>query len=72
LDKNHDGYLSAEELSAAEAKSTNWIAIDRNRDGRISRDEFNTQLAQPAAKPAPSAATGGSAPAPAPAPKKQE
>ena len=70
LDRNKDGYLSPEELSAAEAKSTNWIAIDRNRDGRISRDEFNTQLAQPATKPAPSAATGGTAPAPAP--QKQE
>jgi EF hand len=67
LDKNKDGYLSAEELAAPEARNGNWIAIDRNRDGRITREEFNTKLAQPASKPAPSAATGGSA-----APKKQE
>jgi len=67
LDKNKDGYLSASELAAPEARDGNWIAIDRDRDGRISRQEFNTQLAQPASKPQPSAATGGSA-----APKKPE
>src|SRR4029453_2924079 len=35
LDRNKDGYLTPDELAAPEAKSTNWIAIDRNRDGRI-------------------------------------
>lgn len=67
LDKNKDGYLSKEELATPEARNGNWIAIDRNRDGRISREEFNTRLAQPDSKPAPSAATGGSA-----APRKPE
>ena len=71
LDKNKDGYLTPDELAAPEARNGNWIAIDRNRDGRISREEFNTKLAQPATKPETSAATGGSA-APAAAPKKQE
>lgn len=68
LDRNKDGYLSAEELATTEAKAGNWIAIDRDRDGRISRSEFNTRLAQPSSTPQPpSAATGGTAP-----PKKQE
>jgi hypothetical protein len=64
LDKNKDGYLSADELAAPEARNGNWIAIDRNRDGRISREEFNTKLAQPALKPEPNAATGGTTPPP--------
>jgi len=40
LDKNKDGYLSADELSSDAASTQNWITIDRNRDGKISRDEF--------------------------------
>ncbi len=64
LDKNKDGYLSADELAAPEARNGNWIAIDRNRDGRIGREEFNTKLAQPALKPEPNAATGGTTPPP--------
>jgi len=70
LDKNKDGYLSADELAAPEARNGNWIAIDRDRDGRISREEFNTKLAQPAQQPAPSAAAGGTTPPTAP--RKQE
>src|SRR5688572_27922772 len=69
LDRNKDGYLSKEELAADAAKHGNWIAIDRDRDGRISRAEFNTVLAQPAPQQPPSAAAGASAP---PATKKQE
>ena len=42
LDRNRDGYLSAEELWRDPDAARNWIAIDRNRDGRISRDEFTT------------------------------
>ena len=40
LDRNGDGYLSSEELSGDRARSANWIAVDRNRDGRISPSEF--------------------------------
>ena len=40
LDKNKDGYLTGAELTSHEALSTNWIAVDRDGDGRISRSEF--------------------------------
>jgi len=40
LDKNHDGYLTGTELTSVEALSTNWLAVDRDGDGRISRSEF--------------------------------
>ena len=40
LDKNHDGYLTGTELTSQEALSTNWLGVDRDGDGRISRDEF--------------------------------
>jgi Ca2+-binding EF-hand superfamily protein len=42
LDTNRDGTLSRAELAAPAAKEHNWIAVDRNGDGRISRDEFGT------------------------------
>ena len=61
LDSNKDGYLSREELAAEEAKRRNWIAIDRDGDGRISRAEFNLVVTQPSA-PQPSAAAGASRP----------
>ena len=66
LDKNKDGYLTADELSADEANNRNWIAIDLNRDGRISRSEFGL-VGVDTAQAQPSAAAGGSA-----APKKPE
>ena len=40
LDTNGDGYLSPQELTAPAAGQGNWIAVDRNGDGRIGRDEF--------------------------------
>ena len=40
LDRNGDGYLSPDELKSDAALRNNWIAVDRNRDGRISRSEF--------------------------------
>ena len=40
LDKNRDGYLSADELWSGRGRGANWAASDRNRDGRISPDEF--------------------------------
>jgi len=43
LDKNRDGYLSGTELTSPEALSSNWLGVDRDGDGRISRSEF-TQL----------------------------
>jgi Ca2+-binding EF-hand superfamily protein len=62
LDRNRDGYLSAEELASDAAKAANWIAVDRDRDGRISRAEFGTMIAQPSPAQTPSAATGGTKP----------
>jgi len=66
LDRNQDGYLSAEELASDEAKSRNWIAVDRNRDGRISRAEFGLVENFASTPQQPSAAAGASA-----APKKE-
>jgi len=40
LDRNRDGYLSNEELWARHGRDTNWAAVDRNGDGRITPDEF--------------------------------
>ena len=40
LDSNRDGYLTGTELTSAQALGTNWIAVDRDADGRISRAEF--------------------------------
>ena len=40
FDTNRDGYLIDAELYAARADRGNWIALDRNRDGRIARAEF--------------------------------
>ena len=42
LDKNRDGYLTGTELTSQEALSTNWLSVDRDADGRISRSEFTT------------------------------
>jgi hypothetical protein len=40
LDKNRDGYLTGTELTSQEALTTNWLGVDRDGDGRISREEF--------------------------------
>jgi hypothetical protein len=40
LDKNRDGYLTGTELTSQEALTANWLAVDRDADGRISRSEF--------------------------------
>jgi len=40
LDRNGEGYLTADELWSLRGQDTNWAAIDRNRDGRISPEEF--------------------------------
>jgi hypothetical protein len=61
LDRNKDGYLSPDELTGDEAKNRNWIAIDRDRDGRISRAEFGL-VAAPSSPPASSAAGATRAP----------
>jgi EF hand domain-containing protein len=63
LDRNKDGYLTAAELASDEAKNRNWIAVDRDRDGRISRAEFGLVDGVPVtAQRQPSAAAGASAP----------
>lgn len=40
LDTNGDGTLSRAELAAPAAQDGNWIAVDRDGDGRISPSEF--------------------------------
>jgi len=40
LDRNGDGYLTRDELWSDRGRQGNWAAVDRNRDGRISPDEF--------------------------------
>lgn len=40
LDRNGDGYLSGDELWSSQGQQADWAAIDRNRDGRISPEEF--------------------------------
>ena len=40
LDKNRDGYLTGTELTSQEALTSNWLGVDRDGDGRISRDEL--------------------------------
>jgi hypothetical protein len=42
LDKNRDGYLTGTELTTQEALTANWISVDRDADGRISRSEFTS------------------------------
>jgi hypothetical protein len=41
LDKNRDGFLTGTELTSQEALTSNWISVDRDADGRISREEFS-------------------------------
>jgi Ca2+-binding EF-hand superfamily protein len=60
LDRNGDGYLSAEELSVPAAREGNWIAVDRNGDGRISLDEFG--IVRDFARSEPAAAAGATRP----------
>ena len=57
LDANRDGVLSTEELAAPGAARGNWIAVDRNGDGRISQDEFG--IVRGFAANPPSSAAGG-------------
>ena len=40
LDKNKDGFLTGSELTSQEALTANWLGVDRDGDGRISRSEF--------------------------------
>jgi len=40
LDRNGDGVLSGDELWSERGQDTNWAAVDRNRDGRITAEEF--------------------------------
>jgi Ca2+-binding EF-hand superfamily protein len=40
LDRNGDGYLTSDELKPAIGEEVNWVAVDRDRDGRIAPSEF--------------------------------
>lgn len=40
LDHNRDGFLSSAELDSDAALRGNWVAVDRDGDGRISAAEF--------------------------------
>jgi hypothetical protein len=42
LDTNRDGYLTGGELMSEAAAASNWISVDRDRDGRVSRSEFRS------------------------------
>jgi hypothetical protein len=44
LDANRDGFLSEAELRTEEASRLNWLAMDRDGDGRISASEFTTAI----------------------------
>ena len=68
LDTNGDDFLSPRELAAQPALEGNWIAVDRNADGRIARQEFGL-VRNFARAPAASAAGGTRAPDPAEKPK---
>ena len=60
LDRNKDGYLTPNELASDEARSRNWIAVDRNRDGRIGRSEFGlVGISKPEPRGGEAAAAGG-------------
>ena len=61
LDRNHDGYLTPDELAGEAARENSWLAVDRNGDGRISREEF-TIVRRLAGTPASQSAAGGTAP----------
>ena len=67
LDTNRDSVLSAEELAAPGAAQGNWIAVDRNGDGRITRDEFG--IVRNFAATPPSSAAGGTQAPSRPTPK---
>ena len=41
LDRNGDGYLTRDELTGERAGQQNWIAVDRDGDGRIAPSEFH-------------------------------
>jgi len=51
LDANGDGTLSRAELAAPAAQDGNWIAVDRDGDGRITPSEFTLvrRLGEPTA-----------------------
>ena len=40
LDTNGDGYLSSAELAGERSGEGNWLAVDRDGDGRIAPSEF--------------------------------
>ncbi len=43
LDKNRDGWLSADEAKADAGLGSSWSKLDRDNRGRISRTEFDTR-----------------------------
>lgn len=63
LDRNRDGFLSRDEMESDEARRANWLATDRDNDGRISRSEFSEvrSSARGSAGASGSSSAGGSA-----------
>ena len=49
-DKNNDGVISKSEAFGHPVITKRWAALDRNRDGKISRKEWNEGHAKPVAK----------------------
>ena len=62
LDRNGDGILSSQELETDVARRGNWIAVDRDRDGRIQRREFGTVASAPDRSRSAAGATAPGAP----------
>jgi Ca2+-binding EF-hand superfamily protein len=40
LDKNHDGFITKDEVPATIELSTSFVNFDNNADGRLSKDEY--------------------------------
>ncbi|MEJ2299423.1 MAG: hypothetical protein P8X94_13175 [Woeseiaceae bacterium] len=55
LDLDHNGYVSQDEAKTAPELSTNWEAVDVNKDGQIDAAEFSAfEESQPANQQSPS------------------
>jgi sporulation protein YlmC with PRC-barrel domain len=62
LDRDDDGYVSEREMRSSRAGGHSWIAVDRNRDGRIGRSEFRSMDYAEALSKQPGASAGASRP----------
>ena len=70
LDADHNGTINSEEAQAAPVVSQSFASADKNHDGSLTQDEFNTSftVGPPAAQPS-SQAPANEAPAESPPPR---